>query len=642
MLVDRTIAARPLAASLVALLLLANTVVADTDIDLPPGAEPATIELAPPEFEGSDEVGKLIQALGSSRYVTRREAEQKLLEFGMKAFDQIDASTSNADPEIAASCRYLVSELTVRWTRRDDVPQVKAELTGYANLDEDERIAVVYRLAQQKKTWAVSPLCRICRYDPSPAVSRQAAIALMATSDFELDYNSEIADQMRAEIGSSVRRTATWVRLLAGQIEHPRAALNEWPAEIERAVATAAADMDDEVYLGQLCELLTNYARVALECNDTESFLAAVEQYLEYTTESKVAAIEHFVEWSGESGNKSLVNQLMDRHREVLSQSKVGLYLMAKTYAEQDNSELAEQLADQALNLRGENNTESAPEMRVIIGSALLREGYVEWGRRELRKTIEEGPVASVTHAQAAYLLSDSLHDWQQNQEASDVLLSFTEPIQNDTNLRNAYENRAKSASRMGSSMLIPPTKKLESYQQFYLACALHEQGDVDAEWEALKNALKADDDNIDIIIAMYRVAPDGTERRAEVMEIIQQRLRMLDQMINDYSGTSSVTSNWYNEWAWLVSNTEGDFQKAVRYSHKSIEMETQEIEQDPDRSIDGTAGLLDTLGRCYYAAGDIDNAIKYQSQAVEYRPHMRTLKRQLDEFRQAKSGQQG
>ena len=28
-----------------------------------------------------------------------------------------------------------------------------------------------------------------------------------------------------------------------------------------------------------------------------------------------------------------------------------------------------------------------------------------------------------------------------------------------------------------------------------------------------------------------------------------------------------------YNQWAWLVSNTEGDFQKAIRYSHRSLEL---------------------------------------------------------------------
>ena len=49
-----------------------------------------------------------------------------------------------------------------------------------------------------------------------------------------------------------------------------------------------------------------------------------------------------------------------------------------------------------------------------------------------------------------------------------------------------------------------------------------------------------------------------------------------------------------YNQWAWLIANTEGDFPKAVRYSRRSLELEP------------GTASFLDTLGRCYYSAGDI------------------------------------
>ena len=31
-----------------------------------------------------------------------------------------------------------------------------------------------------------------------------------------------------------------------------------------------------------------------------------------------------------------------------------------------------------------------------------------------------------------------------------------------------------------------------------------------------------------------------------------------------------------YNQWAWLVSNTEGDFQKAIRYSHRSLGVECE------------------------------------------------------------------
>jgi hypothetical protein len=41
----------------------------------------------------------------------------------------------------------------------------------------------------------------------------------------------------------------------------------------------------------------------------------------------------------------------------------------------------------------------------------------------------------------------------------------------------------------------------------------------------------------------------------------------------------------------------------------------------------------LDTLGRCYYAAGDLENAVKYQSQAVKLDQHSGQMRRQLEFF---------
>ena len=118
-------------------------------------ARGASLSLATaPVFEHADRVERLIDALGSEHYIARREAENELLEIGMAAFDQIDAAINHPDPEISASCRYLVSELTVRWIRRNDPPQVKAALNNYANEDESRRFAVVEALGARADRWA--------------------------------------------------------------------------------------------------------------------------------------------------------------------------------------------------------------------------------------------------------------------------------------------------------------------------------------------------------------------------------------------------------------------------------------------------------------------------------------------------------
>jgi tetratricopeptide (TPR) repeat protein len=60
------------------------------------------------------------------------------------------------------------------------------------------------------------------------------------------------------------------------------------------------------------------------------------------------------------------------------------------------------------------------------------------------------------------------------------------------------------------------------------------------------------------------------------------------------------------NELAWLLSNTGGDFQEALKASERSLELR-------PDYPP-----YLDTLARCYYSLGDFENAVKFQLRAVQ------------------------
>jgi tetratricopeptide (TPR) repeat protein len=77
-----------------------------------------------------------------------------------------------------------------------------------------------------------------------------------------------------------------------------------------------------------------------------------------------------------------------------------------------------------------------------------------------------------------------------------------------------------------------------------------------------------------------------------------------------------------------LVSNTEGDFQKAIRHSHRSIELNKH--------GESGAASFLDTLGRCYYAAGDYENAVKYEREAIAKVDYLQVMQRQLTLFEKA------
>src|SRR5206468_84601 len=82
------------------------------------------------------------------------------------------------------------------------------------------------------------------------------------------------------------------------------------------------------------------------------------------------------------------------------------------------------------------------------------------------------------------------------------------------------------------------------------------------------------------------------------------------------------------NQYAWLVGNTYGDYQQAVKLSHESVKICQQLPEMKPH-----LAGFLDTLGRAYYGAGDFANSVKYQGMAVGLNPVSGQIRRQYDFF---------
>ena len=77
-----------------------------------------------------------------------------------------------------------------------------------------------------------------------------------------------------------------------------------------------------------------------------------------------------------------------------------------------------------------------------------------------------------------------------------------------------------------------------------------------------------------------------------------------------------------YNQYAWLVGNTEGDFDEAVRCARKSLELQPEE------------GGYYDTLAHVYFGKGDLENAVKYQTKAAQLDPHSGLIRGKLELFR--------
>ncbi|HEX3872047.1 MAG TPA: tetratricopeptide repeat protein, partial [Pirellulales bacterium] len=206
-------------------------------------------------------------------------------------------------------------------------------------------------------------------------------------------------------------------------------------------------------------------------------------------------------------------------------------------------------------------------------------------------------------------LLGEMLHDNGRDSEAANV---YKERL-------TALEERA-NAGRQVEPAELPQTR---GQMHFFYACDALEKHDLKLQRAELMKGVEADPLNADILIAMYRFPNDKA-----MHELSLAKVRAAAEDFRSKILQAPDDTKHYNQLAWLIANTEGDYHEALRCSQKSIELLT------PDSLNHG--GYLDTLGRCYYALGDYENAVKEQTKAVKLEPHSGLIKRQLDTFQKA------
>jgi tetratricopeptide (TPR) repeat protein len=152
----------------------------------------------------------------------------------------------------------------------------------------------------------------------------------------------------------------------------------------------------------------------------------------------------------------------------------------------------------------------------------------------------------------------------------------------------------------------------------FFFASHWQSKADAVKHRDYLEKALGEDASDVDVLIACYRLPHPAPAFR----EKIRQLIRAAGDEVRSKISEEPESATNYNQLAWLIANTEGDFDEALRLSRKSLEL-------SPD-----TGGYYDTLGRVYFARGDLENAVKSQTRAVELDPHSGLIQRQLELFR--------
>lgn len=595
--------------------------------------------------EAATDPAALVEGLGHPVYAERRDARRRLRSLGLKAFDALRAAQQHDDPEIAEASRQLLGRMIESWAWPGDSPSARELLAGYGDGDLDGRLECVIGLAKLPLQRGVAPLVRIARFDPADTVARSAAAALLDSSKYEVSPDHTAAleaavDDLDGRYGPGKRWASDWLNLAVSEAGR-RGPMTAWRQQALRL--KRASNRHEEGATNWIREQVHwRWLRVALQRDDPAESATAVAGLLELDEEEAGRRLSRALEWVCDADAPESARRLETDHAARL-RDKRGLYRRAELALRYGDAEEAERLFEQALAAdaplsAGKRATaEALYGPTVVIAGELRRRGLSDWARAEYEAASgvfsPDKPIDGLD-ALVAWRLADLHYDAARYAEAASALAPLVAVCDASPAARERYDNLPQVKYELYGGL--PRRGSLKSQARLCRALAARDAGDRATEQAELLQAIRSDSDNADIAIAMHRVQEPTEEFAQKTNEVLVEMRRIFEQRIWEWEDSDKSEDNpdWranlYNQWAWLVSNTTGDYDKAVRYSRRSLDV-------NPDR-----ASLLDTLGRCLFSAGRVDEAIAVQRRAVEKQPWVEVMRRQLAEFEAARARSEG
>jgi tetratricopeptide (TPR) repeat protein len=569
-----------------------------------------------------DEIAVLIRQLGDADYGRRERAAARLDQLGADAMDQLlNAADMEGDLEIALRAGWLADSIPL--VIPGDTSEAAALLDGYRSKSFGDRIEIMHQLLRLDDDAGIEPLARIGRLDRDQVAARVAAALLVREWSPGDPAWPGIGARILAGIGGSGRPVS---RLLASLVAFSASnsaddrgrslkTAREMVATLDRrrtAAAVAAGpetELDDASAaihrdIGQTTQQIFDrcLAMMLLEAGLREEAVAVVRKEMqaicsrEGRAEARVASAAGALVWASAHGMPEVVDDLPDGWGEGPLAHPIVFYAQALCERTRQRDAVAEQIARTAFDAQGSFGD------RRQTAALLVRWGAGDWASREYTTVVDDDAAPHEERVAASLLFAEFLHDRGRDDEAAGVLQWFEEKAGRHIEILQRFGRDAASTS---------------ARMHYFRALAAEARGDAAASRRELEAATTGDAPDVDALIALHRRARDMPEERRTAIQRIEASLGRMEQAIKDMPDEPQA----YNEYAWLVANTEGDVPKAIRYSKQSL------------RDSFDNSSYLDTLAHCHAAAGDFVRAIRTQRLALRYEPHNRIIRLNLEAF---------
>jgi len=585
---------------------------------------PATA-LAISSSTGDDSVSQqkisdLIAQLGDTNYAIREAATQQLRVIADHAIDQLlDAANQTNDLETSLRAQWILE--TVSLIAPDDPPEVAELLKNFSSRSLSQQISAISRLIRLEENAGVKPLARLIRTNRSASTSYLAALILLQEWRPIDPYWPHLVEHVPDELGLSQRPAALLINRLItfsqmaddpeSKLDAKKDAFENFETAVEQFLElmpfeaqTFGENKTSREVRDLAREIVVRcHARAAIQAGFPDRGVAVAKELFDLIgrdTEMNQLANADVLFWAAHSGLANLVDDLPERLQATIENQAISLYAAASCKQSNGNKVLADEMARRAFALVGDKTNE-----QMLAAVRLDHWGLLDWADREYRRVVSAPTLSAQQIIPFSIQWAEMLNDFDRCEAASTVLNDVL------TGSHGTIEN-VRVMDSLGYSK-----EALAARQKFFLSRADKEKSDRKSERKALDKALDEYPEEIDTLIAYYHFPGISTADKKRIVRLIKGALKKLQQRID----REPDAPNPYNEYAWLVANTEGDLLRATRYSKRSLELDFD------------SASFLDTLAHCYAAASKPNEAIRCQVIALRKDPGSNTIQKNLEKF---------
>jgi predicted Zn-dependent protease len=311
-----------------------------------------------------------------------------------------------------------------------------------------------------------------------------------------------------------------------------------------------------------------------------------------------------------ETKSWAAIGELAKRYPFRFSGHPLLLYALARAEAEQGNRAKADETAARALKLKSGNDVEGLLD-HLKIAYRLQEQGLFDWAEKEYRHVIDAEGTTGDLAISAQTWLAEMWHDQLEDRRAAEILQTLVDRIG-----RDSPDSRPLGTPSLAVDRTLG---QIRSRMYYFFACDAQRNRRPEIEREQLTKAMKIEPVDIDVLIACYRLPDSPAEFREQTLRLIKKSAGDIRETIRE----EPDESNGYNQFAWLIGNTEGDMEEALRLAQTAVRLRPE------------SGGHLDTLAHVHFARGEYEDAVKTQVKAAELEPHSRLIAEKLKLFRQ-------